>query len=64
MDIAAALKGYSQATRQIQLDTTMAGTFVVERFHGREVVDESFRFEIDVLSASGASSLNRPGIQA
>ncbi|MBN3854872.1 type VI secretion system tip protein VgrG [Paraburkholderia sp. Ac-20340] len=52
MDIAAALNGYSQATRQIQMDTTMPGAFVVERFHGREAVDESFRFEIDVLSSA------------
>ncbi|WP_259644758.1 contractile injection system protein, VgrG/Pvc8 family, partial [Burkholderia pseudomallei] len=29
----------------------MPGAFVVERFHGREGVNESFRFEIDVLSS-------------
>ncbi len=58
MDIAAALKGYSQTTRQIQLDTAMPGAFVVERFHGREAVDESFRFEIDVLSSAPFLDLN------
>ena len=58
MDIVAALKGYSQATRQIQIDTTMPGTFAVERFHGREAVNESFRFEIDVLSGSPFLDLN------
>ncbi len=51
MDVVAALKGYSQATRHIQIDTVMAGAFAVERFHGREAVNESFRFEIDVLSS-------------
>ncbi|KWI50691.1 type IV secretion protein Rhs [Burkholderia pseudomultivorans] len=51
MNIAAALKGYSQTTRQIQIDTAMPGAFAVERFHGREAMDESFRFEIDVLSS-------------
>ena len=58
MDIVAALKGYSQATRQIQIDTTLPGTFAVERFHGREAVNESFRFEIDVLSSSPFLDLN------
>ncbi|AJX30285.1 type VI secretion system Vgr family protein [Burkholderia oklahomensis] len=50
MDLVAALTGYSQTTRHIQIDTAMPGAFVVERFHGREGVNESFRFEIDVLS--------------
>ncbi|VWB07723.1 type IV secretion protein Rhs [Burkholderia lata] len=58
MDIAAALKGYSQATRQIQIDTAMSGAFAVERFHGREAMDESFRFEIDVLSSTPFLDLN------
>ncbi|MCA8023790.1 type VI secretion system Vgr family protein [Burkholderia cepacia] len=58
MDIAAALKGYSQATRQIQVDTAMPGAFAVERFHGREAMDESFRFEIDVLSSASFLDLN------
>ncbi len=52
MDIARVLSGYSQATRQIQIDTAMPGAFVVERFHGREAVDESFDFDIDVLSSA------------
>ncbi|AFQ48497.1 type VI secretion system Vgr family protein [Burkholderia cepacia] len=51
MDLVAALTGYGQATRHIQIDTAMPGAFVVERFHGREGVSESFRFEIDVLSS-------------
>ncbi|MGU7779703.1 type VI secretion system tip protein TssI/VgrG [Burkholderia sp. PU8-34] len=50
MDLVAALTGYGQATRHIQIDTAMPGAFVVERFHGREGINESFRFEIDVLS--------------
>ncbi|KVL56063.1 hypothetical protein WT01_20235 [Burkholderia cepacia] len=58
MDIAAALKGYSQATRQIQIDMAMPGAFAVERFHGREAMDESFRFEIDVLSSAPFLDLN------
>ncbi|AYQ38089.1 type IV secretion protein Rhs [Burkholderia aenigmatica] len=51
MDLVAALTGYGQATRHIQIDTAMPGAFVVERFHGREGINESFRFEIDVLSS-------------
>ncbi|WP_256732550.1 type VI secretion system Vgr family protein, partial [Burkholderia pseudomallei] len=51
MDLVAALTGYSQTTRHIRIDTAMPGAFVVERFHGREGVNESFRFEIDVLSS-------------
>ncbi|RQS61550.1 type VI secretion system tip protein VgrG [Burkholderia sp. Bp8963] len=51
MDVVAALRGYSQATRHIQIDTVMTGAFAVERFHGREAMNESFRFEIDVLSS-------------
>ncbi|KVK79828.1 type IV secretion protein Rhs [Burkholderia cepacia] len=51
MDLVAALTGYGQATRHIQIDTAMPGAFVVERFHGREGISESFRFEIDVLSS-------------
>ena len=51
MDIVAALTGYTQHARHLQLDSALpAGTVVVERFHGREAVSESFRFEIDVLS--------------
>ncbi|MBN3856615.1 type VI secretion system tip protein VgrG [Paraburkholderia sp. Ac-20340] len=50
MDLVGALTGVRQATRHIQIDTAMPGAFVVERFHGREGVNESFRFEIDVLS--------------
>lgn len=50
MDLVAALTGYSQATRHIQIDTALPRKFAVERFHGREAVNESFRFEIDVLS--------------
>lgn len=50
MNVVAALKGYSQATRHIQIDTVLPGAFAVERFHGREALNESFRFEIDVLS--------------
>ncbi len=52
MDIAAVLNGDSQTTRQIQIDTAMPGAFVVERFHGREAVDESFNFDINVLSGA------------
>ncbi|QUO27040.1 type VI secretion system tip protein VgrG [Burkholderia cenocepacia] len=51
MDLVAALTGYGQATRHIQIDTAMPDAFVVERFHGREGISESFRFEIDVLSS-------------
>ncbi|MCA8295206.1 type VI secretion system tip protein VgrG [Burkholderia sp. AU30198] len=51
MDLVATLTGYGQATRHIQIDTAMPGAFVVERFHGREGINESFRFEIDVLSS-------------
>ncbi|TDG16952.1 type VI secretion system tip protein VgrG [Paraburkholderia silviterrae] len=62
MDLAAALtgalNGYSQATRHIQIDTALSGKFVVERFHGREAVNESFRFEIDVLSNEPFLDLN------
>ncbi|CAE6855563.1 hypothetical protein R75461_07690 [Paraburkholderia nemoris] len=50
MDLVAALTGYSQATRHIQIDTALPRKFAVERFHGREAVNESFRFEIDLLS--------------
>ncbi|RKF44499.1 type VI secretion system Vgr family protein [Paraburkholderia fungorum] len=50
MDLVAALTGYSQATRHIQIDTALPRKFAVERFHGREAINESFRFEIDVLS--------------
>ncbi|WP_322069571.1 type VI secretion system Vgr family protein [Paraburkholderia bannensis] len=53
MDLVGALMnvtGVTQATRHIQIDTAMPDAFVVERFHGREAVNESFRFEIDVLS--------------
>lgn len=53
MDLVGALMnvtGVAQATRHIQIDTAMPGAFVVERFRGREAVNESFRFEIDVLS--------------
>nr|WKF57896.1 Actin cross-linking toxin VgrG1 [Paraburkholderia busanensis] len=46
----AALTGYAQTTRHIQIDTALPGKFAVERFHGREALNESFRFEIDVLS--------------
>ncbi|MBO7819146.1 hypothetical protein J6340_30440, partial [Burkholderia pseudomallei] len=45
------MERYSQTTRHIRIDTAMPGAFVVERFHGREGVNESFRFEIDVLSS-------------
>ncbi|OWB28825.1 type VI secretion system Vgr family protein [Xanthomonas oryzae] len=46
------LNTYAQDTRHIQIDTVLpAAGFVVERFHGREGVSESFRFEIDVLSS-------------
>jgi type VI secretion system secreted protein VgrG len=50
MDLVGALMGVGQTTRHIQIDTAMPGAFVVERFRGREAVNESFRFEIDVLS--------------
>ncbi|EGC98895.1 type VI secretion system Vgr family protein [Burkholderia sp. TJI49] len=50
MNLTAALMGYDQTTRHIQIDTAMPGKFAVERFHGREGINESFRFEIDLLS--------------
>ncbi|WP_321817335.1 MULTISPECIES: type VI secretion system Vgr family protein [unclassified Paraburkholderia] len=58
MDLVAALTGYSQATRHIQIDTALPGKFAVERFHGREAVNESFRFEVDVLSSEPFLDLN------
>jgi type VI secretion system secreted protein VgrG len=58
MDLVAALTGYSQATRHIQIDTALPRKFAVERFHGREAVNESFRFEIDVLSNEPFLDLN------
>jgi type VI secretion system secreted protein VgrG len=44
---------FSQATRLIQLDTALPGAaLVVEKFHGREAINEPFRFELDCISTS------------
>ncbi len=52
MNVAAVLAGYAQTSRHIQIDTVLPGVFSVERFYGREALNESFRFEIDVLTSA------------
>ncbi|MDO1530433.1 type VI secretion system Vgr family protein [Fulvimonas sp. R45] len=52
MDVSAWLNLLSQRTRFITLDTAAADGLIVERFQGREGVNEDFRFELDCVSAS------------
>jgi type VI secretion system VgrG family protein len=51
-DVSAWLGLLSQTTRFITLDTTAADGLIVERFEGREAVNDDFRFELDCVSAS------------
>ena len=44
---------FNQATRLIRLDTALPeAALVVERFDGREAINEPFVFELDCLSTS------------
>ncbi|WP_162258296.1 type VI secretion system Vgr family protein, partial [Frateuria sp. Soil773] len=53
MEVPAWLGLLSQRTRLIGIDTALSdGTLLVERMHGREAVNEGFRFEVDCLAAS------------
>ncbi|EIL94568.1 type VI secretion system tip protein TssI/VgrG, partial [Rhodanobacter sp. 115] len=51
-DVSAWLGLLSQTTRFITLDTAAADGLIVERFEGREAVNDDFRFELDCVSAS------------
>ncbi|MDI3262295.1 MAG: type VI secretion system Vgr family protein [Fulvimonas sp.] len=51
-DVSAWLDLLSQATRFITLDMAGGTGLIVERFEGREAVNEDFRFTLDCLSAS------------